>query len=163
MNIYEAGIIIGGIPIIVSNYINPNEDDIDQIQKGALLSCILDFADLFISPIEYFESDRFIFIFYKGDIKTIDMEDSDLYVYLILSKYYKFLKDLKKKYLPVLKILLNEFINRYNGFNFSFAYLFVDFRNDIDKLITYSMQTPRRRKKLLKNYLKLKNKKYTVV
>ncbi|MBY9005308.1 MAG: hypothetical protein KGD63_00960 [Candidatus Lokiarchaeota archaeon] len=149
MHIYEAGIIIGGIPIIGSNYINPNEKDIDLIQKCALLSCILDFADLLISPIEYLESNRYCFAFSKRYIETIDMEDSDIYAYLVINKYKNFHKEVKDKFYPVLETLLNEFIRRYNGFNFSFSFQFTEFRNFIDKTLGPSTLTLEEKVELL--------------
>ena len=60
MYVYEAGVIIGGVPTISVNYSNPSEHEVDLIHKCALMSCILNFAEILISPIESFESNRFI-------------------------------------------------------------------------------------------------------
>jgi len=141
MHIYEAGIIIGGFPIISVNYINPHEEENDLIHKCAFLSCILNFADIFISPIEYLESNKYCLAFWKNVIETIDSEEMDIYVYFILNKYKEFYKDLKKKIIPVLEILLNEFIARYNGSNFSNSSQFSSFRVIIDKILGISTKT----------------------
>lgn len=86
MIIYEIRIIVGGSPVVSSNYYSPNEKDIDQIQKCALLSYILDFVSILISPMEYFESDKYSVVFDKTIIRTIDLDKMDVYSYTILNK-----------------------------------------------------------------------------
>ena len=93
MNIQEVGIIIGGIPIIYRNYeenVDNNIDDSkDVICKSALLSSLLDFAETLISPMEYFESNKYSIIFRKNKIRSNNAAQLDIFAYLISDKEKK--------------------------------------------------------------------------
>ncbi len=138
MQIYEAGIIIGGIPIISANYINPSEKDEDLIHKCALLSCLLNFAETLISPIESFESTKYNFIFKKEKINTINSEITDIFAYLILDKNEKFDKNVKRKINPLLENILHKFKVNYHGHDFSYSTQFIQFKNIIDNILGIS-------------------------
>ncbi|MBY9005389.1 MAG: hypothetical protein KGD63_01390 [Candidatus Lokiarchaeota archaeon] len=135
MQIYEAGIIIGGIPVISANYINPYEKDEDLIHKCALLSCILNFAEVLISPIESFESSKYNFAFKKSEINTINSEIIDIFVYLILNKDEKFNKYLEKKIKPLLGDILDKFKVKYHGRDFSYSTQFINFKDIISQIL----------------------------
>ncbi|MBY8982962.1 MAG: hypothetical protein KGD57_08440 [Candidatus Lokiarchaeota archaeon] len=135
MQIYEAGIIIGGVPIISANYINPSEKEEDLIHKCALLSCLLNFAETLIAPIESFESNKYNFAFKKSEINTINSEVIDIFVYLILNKDEKFNKYLDKKIKPVLDTILDKFKVMYHGRDFSYSTQFIKFKDNIDNIL----------------------------
>ncbi len=135
MQIYEAGIIIGGIPIISENYINPNEKDEDLIHKCALLSCLLNFAEALISPIESFESNKYNFAFRKSEIETVNSEIIDIFVYLVLNNDAKFNKYLNKKIKPILNDILDQFKLKYYGRDFSYCTQFIQFKDIIKQIL----------------------------
>ncbi|MBN1215435.1 MAG: hypothetical protein JXA99_08315 [Candidatus Lokiarchaeota archaeon] len=135
MQIYEAGIIIGGIPIISENFINPNEKDEDLIHKCALLSCLLNFAETLISPIESFESNKYNFAFRKSEIETVNSEIIDIFVYLVLNNDVKFNKYLNKKIKPILNDILDQFKLKYYGRDFSYCTQFIQFKDIIKQIL----------------------------
>ncbi len=141
MHVYEVGIIIGGVPVITANYINPNEREVDLIHKCALLSCILNFADILISPVEYFESNKYCFIFKKDSITGSDSEENEIYAYFVSNKYKDYAKHVKPKYYPILVQILNEFKSRYDGWNFAYSSQFLGFKNRIDSILRSSTKT----------------------
>ena len=141
MYIYEAGIIIGGIPTITVNYINPSEHEIDLIHKCALLSCILNFAEILISPIESFESNRYNFAFKKDIILSSDLEETDVHGYFIINRHKQFNKNLPTKIIPALEKIINEFKIRYTKRDFSYSTQFIEFGAIIDKIIGISSKT----------------------
>ena len=141
MHVYEVGIIIGGVPVITANYINPNEKEVDLIHKCALLSCILNFADILISPVEYFESNNYCFIFKKDSIVGSDSEENEIYAYFVSNKYKNFSKHVKNKYYPVLMEILDEFKSSYNGWNFAYSSQFIGFKRKIDSILKTSTKT----------------------
>ncbi len=141
MHIYEAGIIIGGVPTITVNYINPSEHEVDLIHKCALMSCILNFAEILISPIESFESNRFNFAFRRDKIQSFDSDETDIHAYFILNRHKEFNTNVKTKILPVLDLIIDEFKSRYTYRDFSYSTQFLEFRAIIDKIIGISSKT----------------------
>ncbi|MBY9006026.1 MAG: hypothetical protein KGD63_04645 [Candidatus Lokiarchaeota archaeon] len=120
------------------NYINPHEEEVDSISKCALLSCILNFAEILISPVESFESTNYNFAFKKDIIKGTDLEETELHAYFILNKHRNFNKDLHTKIIPVLDKIIKDFKNKYTKRDFSYSTQFLEFREDINKIVGLS-------------------------
>ncbi|MBN1214468.1 MAG: hypothetical protein JXA99_03395 [Candidatus Lokiarchaeota archaeon] len=149
MFINEVGIIIGGVPTITVNYNNPSEEELDSINKCALLSCILNFAEILISPVESFESNNYTFAFKKDKIIGVEEEETELHAYFIMKRYKKFNKDLNSKIIPVLERIIKKFKEKYKNRDFSYSTQFIDFREDINKIIGISSMNIEQKVELL--------------
>ena len=142
MLIREVGIILGGLPLVFINYHESSNKEIDEVNKGALICSILQFAEHIISPIESFESNKYHMLFKKGKIETAGMsEKSDIFAYIIINREEVFDKKAKKHLNNLLEIILNNFIEKFNGSNESEISQFQDFKVFISKTLGSLTQT----------------------
>ena len=141
MLIREAGIIRQGLPIIFATYHRASKEKIDLYCTSGCMSGLLTFADCLMTPIEYFESSKYSIIFKTENIEDNEGRIEEITAFIILDKDYRLEKYLHKTILPLLEKLLNKFISRYNGSNFTKSKQFDSFRNTIDKLFSTGTQT----------------------
>ncbi|MBY9006161.1 MAG: hypothetical protein KGD63_05340 [Candidatus Lokiarchaeota archaeon] len=136
MRIHEVGIVIGGIPIIYKTYdedINVNHNS-DIICKSALMSSILNFAEIILSPMESFESNRYNVFFKKNKINSNNSQNLDFFAYVVSDKEKKSEK-LKKNINTVLEKIIDEFKSQYNGDDYTEVSHYSKFNNVIDKIL----------------------------
>ncbi|MHA1104845.1 MAG: hypothetical protein ACTSPN_03890 [Promethearchaeota archaeon] len=138
MIIREVGIISCGIPIIFESHKETRKENVNLILNSGLLSSILSFAEITISPIEYFQSNRFTVVFKKDWIP--DHETLKPFIaYVVIDNNEKNVdKHIKKRVLPLLKKIMKKFKAKYNGKDFS---QFEDFRKSLSKILNINIKT----------------------
>jgi len=137
MIIREVGIISCGIPIIFESHKETRKENVNLILNSGLLSSILSFAEITISPIEYFQSNRFTVVFKK---EWIDDQHSlkPFIAYVVIDNEKNVDKYIKKRVLPLLKKILKKFKAKYNGKDFV---QFEDFRKSLSKILNINIKT----------------------
>jgi len=137
MIIREVGIISCGIPIIFESHKKTRKENVNLILNSGLLSSILSFAEITISPIEYFQSNRFTVVFKK---EWIDDQHSlkPFIAYVVIDNEKNVDKYIKKRVLPLLKKILKKFKAKYNGKDFV---QFEDFRKSLSKILNINIKT----------------------
>ncbi|MBN1213917.1 MAG: hypothetical protein JXA99_00590 [Candidatus Lokiarchaeota archaeon] len=119
--IHESGILLRGVPIVSKKFYENHEEDLQFILRSGVFTGLLHCIDEAMSPIEYIEGNRYIFVFSRDFIKTIELEEKEIIIaYAVLNKINTMNTDkiIKKKINPILKILLNRFIDENTGKNF---------------------------------------------
>jgi hypothetical protein len=102
-----------------------------------LLSSILTFAEITISPIEYFQSNRFTVVFRKDWIP--DQKSLKPFIaYLVIDNEKNVDKYIKKRVLPLLKKIIKKFKAKYNEKDFT---QFEDFRKSLSKILNINIKT----------------------
>lgn len=137
MIIREVGIISCGIPIIFESHKETRKENVNLILNSGLLSSILSFAEITISPIEYFQSNRFTVVFKKewiGDQHSL----KPFIAYVVIDNEKNVDKYIKKRVLPLLKKILKKFKAKYNGKDFV---QFEDFRKSLSKILNINIKT----------------------
>ncbi|MCJ7649550.1 MAG: hypothetical protein MUP85_13115 [Candidatus Lokiarchaeota archaeon] len=137
MIIREVGIISCGIPIIFESHKETRKENVNLILNSGLLSSILSFAEITISPIEYFQSNRFTVVFKKewiGDQHSL----KPFIAYVVIDNEKNVDKYIKKRVLPLLKKILRKFKAKYNGKDFV---QFEDFRKSLSKILNINIKT----------------------
>ncbi len=137
MIIREVGIISCGIPIIFESHKQTRKENVNLILNSGLLSSILSFAEITISPIEYFQSNRFTVVFRKDwipDHKTL----KPYIVYVVIDNAKNVDKYIKKRVLPLLKKIMKKFKAKYDGKDF---YQIEDFRKSLSKILNINIKT----------------------
>ncbi len=137
MIIREVGIISCGIPIIFESHKETRKENANLILNSGLLSSILSFAEITISPIEYFQSNRFTVVFRKDWIKD-NHSLKPFIAYVVIDNEKNVDKYIKKRVLPLLKKIMKKFKTRYNGKN---STQFEDFRKTLSKILNINIKT----------------------
>jgi hypothetical protein len=140
--IREVGVIYGGMPVVFASYHDTSIKESNLICRTGLISGILTFAENIISPIEYFETDRFLVVFTNDLIQIEDNEREEYIIaYAVLDKIKKVDKILKRNLIPLLKKILKQFISKYKGQNLCEISKLKGFRGDLDKMIWFDTKT----------------------
>ena len=137
MIIREVGIISCGIPIIFESHKSTRKENVNLILNSGLLSSILSFAEVTISPIEYFQSNRFTVVFRKDWIpehKTL----KPFIAYIVIDNEKNVDKYIKKRVLPLLKKIIKKFKSKYYGKESAQV---EDFRKSLSKILSINIKT----------------------
>ncbi|MBY9002667.1 MAG: hypothetical protein KGD73_01725 [Candidatus Lokiarchaeota archaeon] len=137
MIIREVGIISCGIPIIFESHKETRKENVNLVLNSGLLSSILSFAEITISPIEYFQSNRFTVVFRKDWI-LIQKTLKPFIVYVVIDNEKNVDKYIKKRVLPLLKKIMKKFKAKYNEKDFS---QIEDFRKSLSKILNINIKT----------------------
>lgn len=139
MNLLEVGIIISSVPVCCKRYaISEEESKQDQkeqqqqnIFKSAYISGILSFAEKLSSQVEYFEMKKKHITFKKDQIN-----DEDIYAYIILDKEKNFGKIFDKTIKPLLEEIIKAFKSKYSKMNsFTDVSQFDEFKEVLDEKV----------------------------
>lgn len=141
MLIHESGIIVESIPIVYANYRDANNKNINIISKTAFMTSLLNFAETFLEPVEYFEGSKYNIVFKHDKIENNKKNLTNVYVYVIFDKESEFNKHLKKKIMPLLTKILKQFKQKYHGMEFADVSKFSEFKDNIDKILAESSKT----------------------
>lgn len=137
MIIREVGIICCGIPIIFESHKETRKENVNLILNSGLLSSILSFAEVTISPIEYFQSNRFTVVFKKdwiSDHKSL----KPFIAYVVIDNEKNVDKHIKKRVLPLLKKILKKFKKQFAGKDFT---QIEEFRKSLSKILNINIRT----------------------
>jgi len=115
MKVYEAGIIIGSVPIVQIMLKDFKEMKLDVTLRSALLESLLTMAEVALDKIEYLEGSKIVFSIESGKITNFSGTEQIIIAYAIVEKVPKFEKLLSSDFKPRLRYLLNEFIEIYEG------------------------------------------------
>jgi len=139
MNLLEVGIIISSVPVCCKRYATSEkeskQDEKEQQQqnifKSAYISGILSFAEKLSSQVEYFEMKKKHITFKKDNINN-----EDIYAYIILDKEKNFGKVFDKTIKPVLEEIIKAFKSKYNKMNsFTDVSQFDEFKDILDEKV----------------------------
>jgi len=136
MVIREIGLLLYGMPIFYQSYNKASSDQSSLITRSAFISSILGFAEKLISPVDYFESEKYLFVFKKGYILSKRTKLKEMLIaYTILDKERKVEKSIKNRILPVLQEVLVKFISIYEGRDLNETTQFLSFKKELDKIL----------------------------
>ena len=141
MLIREAGILLHGLPLTFTSYHRASKDNADLFRASGIISGLLSFAECIMSPIEYFESDKYSIVFKKGKIEDLNGIEKEIVVFIVLDKDERLDKYLRRTILPLLKRMLKKFISQYNGSNLNEVDQFEPFEKKFNKLFGTGTQT----------------------
>jgi hypothetical protein len=139
MNLLEVGIIISSVPVCCKRYVISEEegkqDEKEQQQqnifKSAYISGILSFAEKLSSQVEYFEMKKKHITFKKDQINN-----EDIYAYIILDKEKNFGKVFDKTIKPLLEEIIKAFKSKYSKMNsFTDVSQFDEFKEVLDEKV----------------------------
>jgi hypothetical protein len=136
MLIREAGILLHGLPVAFNSYHRASKDDADLFRAGGIISGLLSFAECVMSPVEYFESEKYSIVFKKGQIEDSNGKEKNVVAFIVLDKDERIDKYLRKTILPLLKRMLKKFISQYNGSNLYEVNKYKPFKKTINKLFS---------------------------
>ncbi|TFF97592.1 MAG: hypothetical protein EU541_08025 [Promethearchaeota archaeon] len=133
MRVHEIGIVKEGIPLLSQKYSKSGDKNFDSLSKSALISSLLQYAESVMSPVEYFESNKYSMIFKKGKMKTPHTsKPSKIFSYVILDRRKEISEKNKKRIIDLCTNILDEFIKRYDGMDTSEVSKFEKFKPFID-------------------------------
>jgi len=119
--IHEVGILIRGVPLVTKKFYENHEEDLKFILRSGVFTGLLHCIEEAMSPIEYIEGNKYLFVFYRSFINSSDTGlNEPIIAYSVIDKtgITKIEKILEKKIKPLLKILLNQFIEENSGKDF---------------------------------------------
>ena len=137
MVIREAGLLFRGFTLINGQYHKSGESEIDKDLRAGLLTAMLNFAETAFKTdlIEYFEGSKYIVAFTGGEIQADDSYGPEpLIAYGIIDKRKKIDKYIHKIAVPLLKLVIKEFIEEHAGKNLSEISQFRGFKKNLDKI-----------------------------
>ena len=136
MVIREIGLLLYGMPIFYQPYNKASRDESSLITRSAFISSILGFAEKLISPVDYFESEKYVFVFQKDYIHAKRTKNKELLIaYTILDKEKRVEKSIKNRILPLLEEVLKKFILKFSGKDLNETTQFLSFKEDLDKIV----------------------------
>ncbi|MFX1275574.1 MAG: hypothetical protein ACFFBP_04020 [Promethearchaeota archaeon] len=136
MVIREIGLLLYGMPIFYQPYNKVSSEESSLITRSAFISSILGFAEKLISPVDYFESEKYIFVFQKDFILSKRTKDKELLIaYTILDQERNVDKSIRNRILPILQEVLKKFISLYNGRDLNETSQFNSFKKELDKIL----------------------------
>ena len=119
MEVYEAGIIIGSVPIVQIMLKRFEQMTLDLTLRSALLDSLLTMAEATLDKIEYLEGSKIVFSIESGNIRESSGEEQTLIAYVVTKKIPKFEKIIDAKYKPLLRYIIKEFVEIYSGREYS--------------------------------------------
>ncbi|MBY8986387.1 MAG: hypothetical protein KGD65_15040 [Candidatus Lokiarchaeota archaeon] len=137
--LYELGFVFRGFVLISHDFKglpDKKEFGVDKDLRGAFISAINAFADTAFnnSSIEYLESGNILFIFKMADIQSNDNTIKEsLILYGLVDKSKKKSDKLVKKFFEKIEPMLQLFIQKFNGVNFSELNQFEHFKKIVEE------------------------------
>ncbi|MFW9897142.1 MAG: hypothetical protein ACFFD7_15160 [Candidatus Thorarchaeota archaeon] len=137
--LYELGFVFRGFVLISHNFRDlPDEKElgVNKDLRGAFISAINAFADTAFSKssIEYLESGNILFIFKMAEIQSSDNNIKEsLILYGLVDKSKKKSDKLVRKFFERVDPILQLFIQKFNGANFSELNQFEDFEGIVEE------------------------------
>ena len=137
--LYELGFVFRGFVLISHDFKNlPDEKEfgVNKDLRGAFISAINAFADTAFnnSSIEYLESGNILFIFKMAEIQSKDNTIKEsLILYGLVDKSKKKSDKLVKKFFEKIEPMLQLFIQKFNGVNFSELNQFEHFKKVVEE------------------------------
>ena len=123
--LYELGFVFRGFVLISHNFKNlPDNKElgVNKDLRGAFISAINAFADTAFnnSSIEYLESGNILFIFKMGEVQSDDNDFKEaLILYGLADKSKKKSDKIVRKFFEKVEPMLQLFIQKFSGKNFS--------------------------------------------
>ena len=137
--LYELGFVFRGFVLISHDFKglpDKKEFGVDKDLRGAFISAINAFADTAFnnSSIEYLESGNILFIFKMAEIQSKDNTIKEsLILYGLVDKSKKKSDKLVKKFFEKIEPMLQLFIQKFNGVNFSELNQFEHFKKIVEE------------------------------
>lgn len=135
--IHEVGILFRGAPIVWKKFYENHEEDLKFILRSSVFTGLLHCIEEAMSPIEYIEGNKYIFVFHRGIMDSSDLSEKEpIIAYAVLNKQNieKTERIIEKKLKPLLKKALFQFIEENNGKEFIEITQFEYFQQTIDKI-----------------------------
>lgn len=136
--LYELGFVFRGFVLVSHNFKDlPDEKElgVNKDLRGAFISAINAFVDTAFnkSSIEYLESGNILFIFKMAEIQSSDNNlKESLILYGLVDKSKKKSDKLVKKFFERVDPILQLFIQKFNGANFSELNQFEGFEESVE-------------------------------
>ena len=137
--LYELGFVFRGFVLISHDFKDlpeKKELGVDKDLRGAFISAINAFADTAFNKnsIEYLESGNILFIFKMAEIQSNDNTIKEsLILYGLVDKSKKKSDKLVRKFFEKIEPMLQLFIQKFNGVNFSELSQFEHFENVVEE------------------------------
>ncbi|MHA1659328.1 MAG: hypothetical protein ACTSUT_09420 [Promethearchaeota archaeon] len=138
--LYEIGIVFRGFILVnhifkkLPTQLERHKKEADKDLRGAFISAISTFAQSFFksSSLEYLESDNVLFIFKMSEVKSSDSQMKEpIIMYGLSEKKKKNSDKIVKKILEKIEPILELFIQKFNGVDFSEIDQFKKFKNEL--------------------------------
>lgn len=120
--LYELGFVFRGFVLVSHNFKDLPELGVNKDLRGAFISAINAFADTAFnkSSIEYLESGNILFIFRMAEAQSSDnIVKESLILYGLVDKSKKKSDKLVRKFFEKVDPILQLFVQKFNGANFS--------------------------------------------
>ena len=144
--LYELGFVFRGFVLLSQTFKElpaQKEHNISKDLRGAFISAINAFADTAFNSnsIEYLESGNILFIFKIAEIQSEDnFTQESLILYGLVDKSKKKSDKLVKKFFGKVDPMLQLFIQKYNGANFSELNQFSSFGKIVEEFFIKKQQ-----------------------
>lgn len=136
-DIYDVGIVFRGFVLVNNEFRElPTEKDSESKRdlRGAFISAISSFAESAFTNnhLEYLESGNFLFIFKMGEVKSNDNKLSEpIILYGLTEKKKKSPNKTVRKFLGKAELILQSFIQKFNGKDFTELNQFEPFKENL--------------------------------
>ncbi len=140
--VYEIGLVFRGFVLVVCTLKElpvQGKSPINQDLRGAFISAINAFTETAFNKtsLEYLESGNILFIFKMDEIQSDDNNVKEtIILYGLVDKSKKKSDKLVKKFFEKVEPMLQLFIQKFNGVNFSELNQFEPFEEIIHKFLT---------------------------
>ena len=144
--LYEIGFVFRGFVLLSKTFKElpaQKEHNISKDLRGAFISAINSFADTAFNSnsIEYLESGNILFIFKMAEVQSEDnFTQESLILYGLVDKSKKKSDKLVKKFFGKVDPMLQLFIQKYNGANFSEINQFSSFGKIVEEFFIKKQQ-----------------------
>jgi len=144
--LYEIGFVFRGFVLLSKTFKESpaqKEHNISKDLRGAFISAINAFADTAFNSnsIEYLESGNILFIFKMAEVQSEDnFTQESLILYGLVDKSKKKSDKLVKKFFGKVDPMLQLFIQKYNGANFSEINQFSSFGKIVEEFFIKKQQ-----------------------
>jgi hypothetical protein len=144
--LYEIGFVFRGFVLLSQTFKElpaQKEHNISKDLRGAFISAINAFADTAFNnnSIEYLESGNILFIFKMAEVQSEDnFTKESLILYGLVDKSKKKSDKLVKKFFGKVDPMLQLFIQKYNGANFSELNQFSSFGKIVEEFFIKKQQ-----------------------
>ena len=144
--LYEIGFVFRGFVLLSQTFKElpaQKEHNISKDLRGAFISAINAFADTAFNSnsIEYLESGNILFIFKMAEVQSEDnFTQESLILYGLVDKSKKKSDKLVKKFFGKVDPMLQLFIQKYNGANFSEINQFSSFGKIVEEFFIKKQQ-----------------------
>ncbi|MBY9006164.1 MAG: hypothetical protein KGD63_05355 [Candidatus Lokiarchaeota archaeon] len=143
--IHEVGILLRGVPIVSRKFYKNHEEDFKFILRSGVFTGLLHCIEEAMSPIEYIEGNKYLFVFSRDFIETSELNEKEIIIaYAVLNKNNtgKTDKIINKRIKPILKLVLNKFIDENTGKDFCEVTQFDYYKNTINRIFDLNFVIP---------------------